>query len=170
MKRRHSWRNSAPVSGTRGVVRTRTDQLRGLLLGTAVGDSIGLPREGLSARRAMRIFGGAPLRHRLACGRGMGSDDTEHACMTAQALIRSRGDVRCFTKSLAWRMRWWLLAVPAGVGMATAKAVLRLWIGFSPSRSGVRSEGNGPAMRAPVIGACLANEPIDRLIEFVNAS
>jgi len=150
-------------------VGNRSDQLRGLLLGTAVGDAIGLPREGLSARRAMRFFGGSPLRHRLVLGRGMVSDDTEHACMTAQALIRSRGDVRRFSTSLAWRLRWWLVGFPAGVGMATAKAVLRLWIGFPPSRSGVRSEGNGPAMRAPIIGAFLADEPVERIIGFLNA-
>jgi ADP-ribosyl-[dinitrogen reductase] hydrolase len=148
----------------------RNDQLCGLLLGTAVGDAIGLPREGLSVRRATRIFGGAPLRHRLVFGRGMVSDDTEHACMTAQALIRSGGEPSRFARSLAWRLRWWLVALPAGVGMATAKAVLRLWIGFPPSQSGVRSEGNGPAMRAPIIGAFVADEPVERLVEFVNAS
>lgn len=152
------------------TVRNQRDQLRGLLLGTAVGDAIGLPREGLSARRAARIFGGTPLRHRLVFGRGMVSDDTEHACLTAQALIRSRGEPAAFARSLAWRLRWWFLALPAGVGMATAKSILRLWMGFPPSVSGVRSEGNGPAMRAAVIGAWSAELPVDRLVELVAAS
>jgi ADP-ribosylglycohydrolase len=70
-------------------VSDRTDTLTGVLLGTAVGDALGLPREGLSPRRARRLFGGPPLRHRLVFGRGMVSDDTEHACVTAQALLRS---------------------------------------------------------------------------------
>ncbi len=41
------------------------DRLAGLLIGTAVGDAIGLPREGMSARRALRLFGGSPLSHRF---------------------------------------------------------------------------------------------------------
>ena len=59
------------------------DVFEGVLLGTMAGDALGLPREGLSARRTRRLFGGAPLRHRLLLGRGLCSDDTEHACMVA---------------------------------------------------------------------------------------
>ncbi|HLM47142.1 MAG TPA: ADP-ribosylglycohydrolase family protein, partial [Myxococcaceae bacterium] len=57
----------------------RRDAIAGALLGTLVADALGLPREGLSPQRALRLFGGAPLRHRLFLGRGVGSDDTEHA-------------------------------------------------------------------------------------------
>ena len=41
--------------------------------------------------------------------RGMVSDDTEHACMTAQALLASAGDPDLFARDLAWRLRLWLL-------------------------------------------------------------
>ncbi|HIF05444.1 MAG TPA: ADP-ribosylglycohydrolase family protein [Gemmatimonadetes bacterium] len=58
------------------------------MLGTAVGDSIGLPYEGLSRGRAEKLLG-PPDRHRFFFGRGMVSDDTEHTCMVAQSLIRS---------------------------------------------------------------------------------
>jgi ADP-ribosyl-[dinitrogen reductase] hydrolase len=128
------------------------DRFAGCVLGTAAGDAIGLPREGMSARRAAHMFGGAPLRHRFLLGWGMVSDDTEHLCMTAQALIASGGNPERFARSLAWRLRWWLLGLPAGVGKATARAILKLWVGFPPRSSGVRSAGNGPAMRAAVIG------------------
>ena len=146
----------------------RTDRLCGLLLGMAVGDALGLPREGLSPRRATRLFRG-PLRHRLVFGRGMISDDTEHACMTAQALLRASGDPEAFARSLAWRLRGWLLGVPAGVGLATLRAIVRLWLGFPPHRSGVFSAGNGPAMRAPILGAVLGDNP-EKLRQFVRAS
>jgi ADP-ribosylglycohydrolase len=146
----------------------RTDRLCGLLLGMAVGDALGLPREGLSSRRAARMFRG-PLRHRLVFGRGMISDDTEHACMTAQALLRSPSDSDAFTRSLSWRLRGWLLGIPAGVGLATLRAIVRLWLGFPPHRSGVFSAGNGPAMRAPVLGAVLGDDP-EKLQQFVRAS
>lgn len=145
------------------------DHLRGVILGTAVGDAIGLPREGLSRRRAERIFGRPPLGHRLVFGRGMISDDTENTCMTAQALLASAGDPARFARSLAWRMRWWFLGLPAGVGMATARACIKLWLGFPPTRSGVWSAGNGPAMRAAILGAYSADD-IERLRALVTAS
>ncbi|MBL8622482.1 MAG: ADP-ribosylglycohydrolase family protein [Myxococcales bacterium] len=140
------------------MVLGRADMLAGTLLGTALGDAIGLPREGLSRRRAARMFG--PVAgHRLVLGRGMVSDDTEHACMTGQALLRSGAEPDRLGRSLAWRLRGWLLGLPAGVGFATLRAIGRLWLGWSPATSGVRSAGNGPAMRAPIIGACLHADP-----------
>jgi ADP-ribosylglycohydrolase len=135
-----------------------SERIAGLLLGTAVGDALGLPREGLSRRRAQRLYGTGPVEHRLLLSRGMLSDDTEHACMTAQALLATRFDEARFTRSLAWRLRGWLLALPPAVGWGTLKAILKLWFGFPPSRSGVWSAGNGPAMRAPIIGACFAQD------------
>lgn len=131
--------------------------LEGCLLGTAVGDALGLPREGLSPEKAGRLFGDE-VRHRLIAGRGMLSDDTEHAAMTAQALTRHVGDADAFGRDLAWRLRWWSLALPPGVGLATARACMKLWLGFSYESSGVFSAGNGPLMRAPVIGVALAHE------------
>lgn len=145
-----------------------TARISGLLLGGAVGDALGLPMEGLSRRRAARLFPG-PLRHRLLPGRGMCSDDTEHACMTAEALLRHPDDAGAFARVLAWKLRWWLLGAPAGVGFATLRAILRLWVGVPPDRSGVHSAGNGPAMRAPVIGAFFAADEA-RLRRFVRAS
>src|SRR3954451_16163312 len=97
----------------------RTDQLAGVLLGTAVGDALGLPREGLSRERARRLFGGGELHHRFVLGHGMVSDDTEHTCMVGQALLANPRDSRRFACSLAWRLRFWLLALPAGIGSAT---------------------------------------------------
>src|SRR5205814_2160234 len=93
------------------------ESFEGGVLGTAVGDAIGLPREGLSRRRALRLFGDSPLRHRLVFGRGLISDDTEHACMTAQALLASQGEPKRFARSLAWRLRGWFLTLPGGVGL-----------------------------------------------------
>jgi ADP-ribosylglycohydrolase len=146
----------------------REERVTGLLLGGAVGDAVGLPMEGLSRRRAARMFAG-PLRHRLLFGRGMCSDDTEHACMTAEALLSHPDDADAFARALAWKLRWWLLGAPAGVGFATLRAILRLWVGVPPSRSGVLSAGNGPAMRAPVIGVFFANDEA-KLRAFVAAS
>lgn len=126
--------------------------IAGCLLGTAVGDAIGLPYEGLSRRRAKRLLG-PPNRHRLVLGRGMVSDDTELTCLVAQSLIASNGNYQDFEQELSRRLRWWLLMLPAGIGFATLRSILKLWIGFSPRTSGVYSAGNGPAMRSAILGA-----------------
>jgi ADP-ribosylglycohydrolase len=137
---------------------TRQDRFRGLLLGTAVGDALGLPSEGLSPQRAKRIFG-ARRRHHLMLRRGMISDDTEHALMVANCLLRSPGSAEQFRRQLATSLRWWVASLPPGIGMATLQSVLRLWLGFPPTRSGVRSAGSAPATRAAPIGACFASAP-----------
>ena len=99
----------------------------------------------------------------------MVSDDTEHAALVAQAILRSRRDVPSFRKDLARSLRWWLLALPAGVGFATLRAIVKLWFGVSPERSGVFSAGNGPAMRSPILGVAFGDDP-EVLTQFVKAS
>jgi ADP-ribosyl-[dinitrogen reductase] hydrolase len=148
---------------------TDSDRIAGVLIGAAVGDALGLPREGMSRRRAAKMFGSGELRHAFLFGHGMTSDDAEHACMTGQALLEAPHDADAFARSLARRLRWWLLGLPAGTGKATLLGALRLWLGVPPARSGVFSAGNGPAMRAPILGVCLRRDP-DRLAQYVRAS
>jgi ADP-ribosylglycohydrolase len=131
---------------------TRQEHIEGCVLGTAVGDALGLPREGLSRSRAAAWFGQHSPRHALVAGRGLCSDDTEHTVMVAQALIASGGEPAEFARQLARRLRFWLLRLPAGVGLGTMRACVKLWLGFGPNRSGVASAGNGPAMRSALLG------------------
>ena len=140
----------------------------GCLLGTAVGDALGLAGEGLSRRRLARLFPDTSKMHFLG-SRGMVSDDTEHACFVAQSLIKSAGDPKIFVWDFAWHLRCWLLGGPAGVGLATLRAALKLCVGVPPERSGVWSAGNGPAMRSALLGACYGSNP-ERLQAMVRAS
>ena len=146
---------------------TQPDSLVGTILGTALGDALGLPYEKLSRQRAARLFG-EPDRFRFLPGRGMVSDDTEHTCLVAQALIAAGTDPARFARELAWRMRWWFLSIPTGLGMATLRSSLKLWMGSSPDRSGVYSAGNGPAMRSAILGAAISD--LKELQEFVRIS
>ena len=148
--------------------RPMNDRLSGILLGTAVGDALGLPAEGLSTARRRRLMPG-PWRHRLVFGRGMLSDDTEHTLFVAQSLLRHPDDSDAFQRRLAWHLRWWFAALPAGIGRATAKACLKLWFGFPLGRSGVFSAGNGPAMRSALIGGYFHDQP-EMLRRFTLAS
>ncbi len=139
-----------------------------VLLGTAVGDSLGLPAEGLSRRVIHKRWPG-PWKQRLVFGKGMISDDTEHTVFVTQCLIKHPDDLHAFQKALAWKFRIWLLCVPAGIGFATLRAILKLWLGFPPNKAGVFSAGNGPAMRSAIMGAYFSRD-LDKVAEFVKCS
>ena len=136
----------------------------GCILGTAVGDAFGLACEGLSRGRQARMFPGLSGYKLLPFGKGMCSDDTEHTCMLAQSLIKTAGyqdidgHARNFAANFGWRLRFWLIGLPAGIGLATLRAILKLWIGFPARASGVFSAGNGPAMRVALIGVCYGGD------------
>lgn len=133
-----------------------------VMLGTAVGDAYGLMAEGLPARHAAAIeTWGPPF-----LGRAIVSDDTEQTFLVAQALRASGGDVEAFAKALRWRLIAWFCALPPGVGLGTARSVFKLALGF---RRGVRTAGNGAAMRSPILGAVFAQEP-EKVAELVRAS
>lgn len=147
---------------------SKEESIAGSILGTAVGDAIGLPMEGLSKQRLKRLFPKLG-NHSFFFGRGMTSDDTEHTCMIAQALIESGGPESEFSGSLSRRFRLWLLYLPADIGLATLKAILRLWLGSKPQRSGVFSAGNGPAMRSAIIGVTYGDDR-QKMVELVKTS
>lgn len=145
-----------------------SERIEGLLLGTAVGDALGLPTEGMKPNTIERLGWTKQWKHRFIFGRGMWSDDTEHTIMLAQALLASEGDIDTFTRKFAWELRWWLFGLPAGVGLATARAIFKLWLGFQPNHSGVFSAGNGSAMRTAIIAAYFPDDAEKRR-QFVEA-
>ena len=144
------------------------ERISGCLLGIAVADAIGLPLEGLTRKQIQRVVGNQELQHRFLFGKGMVSDDLEHNCLTGQAILESGGNPELFGKRLAKRLRWWIAGLPAGTGRATMRACIKLWLGKSYERSGVFSAGNGPAMRAPIVGALISDKSL--LLQFVTIS
>jgi len=148
--------------------RDKEKAIIGCLLGTAIGDAMGLPYEGLSQQRLTKMYPAFDRYHFIG-DKGMVSDDTEHTGFVAQSMIMSGGNVDYFKRCFAWKLRFWLLGMPAGIGWATLRAILKLWVGFSPHKSGVFSAGNGSAMRSAIIGVCYG-EDIDKLSTFVRAS
>ena len=159
--------------GERAMNAPRQQAITGCLLGTAVGDALGLACEGLSRRRQRKMLPQL-LGYKFLFGKGMTSDDNEHTCMLAQALIRTAGvqpDAleKAFAANLAWRLRFWLLGLPAGIGLATLRSILKLWMGFPATRSGVFSAGNGPAMRVALIGVCYGDDS-EKLRTLVRAA
>jgi len=137
----------------------------GVLIGQAIGDMMGLPYENLAPRRVAKLA--KFNRPAFFLGYGVGSDDTEHAGLTFDAWLYCNGDAKLFQKRLASNLRRWFLAGPPGIGLATLKACLKLCFGFPLAKTGVRSAGNGPAMRAAVLGVLV---PTTQLSEFVEIS
>jgi ADP-ribosyl-[dinitrogen reductase] hydrolase len=161
--------SNTEIAATRSESRRpMREALVGVLIGTAVGDSLGLPMEGMSARRQRKLFP-LPLRQRLVGSHGMISDDTEHTFLLGQSLLASPADATGFQRELARRLRWWLLSLPAGIGFATLRSILKLWLGVSPGRSGVESAGNGAAMRSALLGVYFRDDA-GRREAFVRAS
>ena len=144
------------------------DCVHGCLAGGALGDSLGLPYEGLSSKRGFRLLG-EPFHNRLFFGYGMVSDDTEHAVLTAISLINSGGQVDRFRNVLASCLKIWFLCLPPATGVATARACTRLLLGVNPKHAGVWSAGNGPAMRAAVIGCSFEDVELVRSLTQVSS-
>lgn len=136
-----------------------------VLIGCALGDSLGLPYEGLERKKVARMMKGQ-LRHSLFFGKGMLSDDTEHSVFVVRAIEKS-STVEEFSKSMRSHLRKWLLSVPPGIGFGTLKSILKMWMGFK--NAGVKTAGNGPLMRTAVLAALLKDSP-EKLEEYIRAN
>lgn len=137
----------------------------------ALGDSFGFPYENMSPDLINKIK--PELKYPLNFNKIKNTitDDTEHLVMTYLALLDSQHIKKDFERSLSKRLRTWFLTLPAGIGMATLKSLSKLTIGISPSKTGVFSAGNGPLMRAPIIGAFyFDNEDLRKQIVHVSTT
>jgi len=132
------------------------DRLVGTLLGTALGDALGLPMEMLPARVIARRFKSLDRFHFLG-SIGFVSDDTEQSALVAQSLARHPRDLDGCVSAFRWSLLGWFLRLPWGIGFGTLRACLRIALGLR--RSGVRTAGNGAAMRSAVIGVFFCEDP-----------
>lgn len=131
-----------------------------VLLGTAVGDALGVPFEKkLSNFEGLVEWDGktylGSVHHKLTPGQY--SDDTQMSLMVAESLIGNHG---FNADDLAQRYMDWLVSGRArGYGKTTLLAVQNLQAGKHWSESGVAgSMGNGTAMRAAPFGVYFRND------------
>jgi ADP-ribosylglycohydrolase len=150
------WCTPTPRRALRADV--SAERLRGCLLGCALGDALGLPMEGLAPATIARRFPGLD-RYSLIGATGFVSDDTEQSALLAQALAEG-ADEAAVVRRFRRHLRWWFARLPFGIGLATLRACVKLWLGLS--RSGVGSGGNGAMMRASIVGLVVAAAPARR--------
>jgi ADP-ribosylglycohydrolase len=124
------------------------DRYRGAMLGTAIGDALGRPAEGLSPRNIREAFGELtdfrPWLGWTDGPTGTFTDDTEMALCIAQSIVERQG---IDPDDLADRFRAWG-RIGRGMGSATRAACRRIGDGFKWYEAGSDSAGNGAAMRA----------------------
>ncbi|MCM8525382.1 MAG: ADP-ribosylglycohydrolase family protein [Lentisphaeraceae bacterium] len=136
-----------------------------VLLGCALGDSLGLPYEGLKRKKVSRLLD-KNLRHSLFFGKGMLSDDTEHSVFVVRSYENS-STADEYSAKMRSHLRKWLLCLPPGIGLGTLKSIIKMWLGFK--KSGVRTAGNGPLMRTAILAALLENSP-EKLDDSIKAN
>jgi ADP-ribosylglycohydrolase len=138
-------------------------KLNGLLRGMALGDSLGLVPEGLSRRQVARMYRGE-IDQNYCFRKGFISDDTENALLTFYAVRdTATGKAQTFQESMRRQLVRWFVTLSPGMGVTTLKSCLRLLIRRNLKvRHGLPvsspSAGNGPLVRAAVLGAMSADQ------------
>jgi ADP-ribosylglycohydrolase len=140
-------------------------KIRGMFLGIAIGDALGMPVETMSLEQIAEKYGRVnryirPDGHKWFDGREAGTwtDDTQLSLVVAESLIACRG---IDLDDLAKRHVQALSEDDLGWGGSTKRSVKRLSDGMSWSNSGQTSEtgsgcGNGIAMKVGPLGILLA--------------
>ncbi len=131
-----------------------------VLLGTAVGDALGVPFEKMAFdRKELTEWDGksylGSLHHKLLPGQY--SDDTQMSLMVAESLIENKGfDPDDLSKRY---VHWITSGIARGYGRTTLAALQKIASGTHWSESGVvGSYGNGTAMRAAPFGIFFRND------------
>jgi ADP-ribosyl-[dinitrogen reductase] hydrolase len=146
---------------------------KGFVLGTAVGDALGVPVEFMSRTHLERY----PVTNMRAYGThhqpaGTWSDDSALAFCLVEQLIEGY-DLQALAKKFQrWFFEnyWTPHGVVFDIGISTRNALDRLEKGILPNQSGESGEyanGNGSLMRVLALAFHLRNEPITERFEIV---
>lgn len=148
----------------------KNEELKKMFQLHAIGDSICLPYEFLKKTKIDKRIKKYGLMQTLIPyknGIGVTSDDTDHFILTLKALINYQSPEQ-FQKKLAWYLRFWFFTLPPGIGLSTLKSIIKLWLFIPLKYAGVKSSGNGPLMRMPIISMILANNK--NRLDYLNMS
>lgn len=143
-----------------GINMDLISRFQGALIGTFVGDALGMPLEGLTVAEIRKKFGEVREMLEGRLGRGTYTDDTEMMLATAESLCRARGfdggDMALSILENFHRER--------GYGKGTQRVLELLRSGVSWELAGEEvfpggSFGNGAAMRIAPVGCFFYDQP-----------
>lgn len=143
------------MSGQAAAIEPTLEQCQGCLLGLALGDALGAPREGGPVERLLWAAIG-----RTAAGEMRWTDDTQMSIDVIESLLaRPAVDEDDLARRFAASYRW-----SRGYGPSAARMLKRIakgadWRQANRSVHAQGSFGNGGAMRSPVVALFFANEP-----------
>lgn len=146
------------------------DKFCGALVGTQVGDSLGMPVEGASSFFIKEYYGEIREMLEARSGAGTYTDDTEMAVAVAESLERSRGfDGADMASAFLENFN-----PERGYGAGTIKALTLIQQGERWDEAGKRifnggSYGNGAAMRIAPVG-CLYYRDLEKVKEIAQES
>lgn len=153
------------------MAKDRLDSFRGALLGTAVGDALGMPVEGWSPTSITRQYGEIHEMLPARLGRGTYTDDTQMMIALAESMVRcqqvnGKDIANTYVKFCDPRR---------GYGGGALRALRRISNGISWRESGVGdfpggSFGNGGAMRIAPIGIVYGSGDMERLRKVVETA
>lgn len=150
---------------------SRSEHFRGALLGTAVGDALGMPVEGWSAAAIARQYGAIRDMLPARLGRGTYTDDTQMMIALAESMTRiQRIDGADIATTYA---RW--CDPQRGYGGGALRALRRIRSGVSWCEAGKGdfpggSYGNGGAMRIAPVGLVYGAGDVPTLRQAVEAA
>ncbi len=119
--------------------------------------------EGMSGSTIEALDKSDITRYHLIGNIGFVSDDTEQSALIAQALVKHSDNKLECSRAFQKSMVGWFLRMPFGVGGATTFSCLRMMTGSK--NTGIKSAGNGAAMRAAVVGVFFHDDK-EKRIEF----
>lgn len=130
--------------------------INNMLIAMSLGDHNGFPYEMMKPKLVQKIS--PEIKPVIIKGSffkdSMITDDTEHLILTYLSLKKMKQyNNQQFAQNLSNYLKEWFSTLPAGIGKTTLISCLKLCIGKKYPNSGYYSAGNGPLMRAPVIGA-----------------
>lgn len=129
------------------------EKFEGCILGTAIGDALGMPVEGMSRKQIREIYG--EVRDFLPSpygdlNAGEWTDDTEQMLVLAESILQTTYfNPNDFAEKLK---DWFIKTRSRRIGPTSRRAIMNLLNGIHWSRAGVFSDTCGAAMRVMPIG------------------
>lgn len=164
------------MGGSTGSMGAVEDRILGMLYGCAIGDSFGMPSEMWTPSRIRERFGAvdsfvdSPVENEISGGfkAGETTDDTIVAFISAEALIRTSGNINPL--DIVHSIEQWSIDNPKSktiVGPSTRLAFDAIHSGVPVEEAGRQGETNGAGTRVAPVGVIVNSSDTETLCRKV---